>query len=615
MLRLYNSDCMTLRLSENRFIIVGGAVALLLVAFLVVSAVFGGDEAASPDEVLPRVLDPEQRSEVENVVLIDAPQEGSIVWVHDQEPVSLHASDPDNLGSNSAFWIQQGLLEGLYGVGSDLDYYPELLAEDGSVTEGDGDNFSVSYILRDNIFWSDGEPITTADVEFTFNAIVEGCETESDGTIKDNTNDGCFFKINSRRGYSQISDFEIVSDTEFKVSFESAYPDWRSLFEVVFAEHAYGDNALDINAALEDLQGGELPVSGPLKLQSWDRGATLTLEPNDNYHGSVARHDFVIEFVPNVSSVKANLEAGNGHFALTDVDTLLADFDNDGIVLAATGGAVWEHVGMNLANDHLENVLVREALAAAVDKVEIVEQLYTPLFGETLAAEGLGNSFVMPNQPGYVSNQTSGVDAAIIESNMLAEGYTKNLDGVWEHPERGAVGLRLATTAADSFRLAQQQLVIEQLTAAGFATEANNFGGADFFTTSQNAEGPFASKANWDLVMFAWSGGPWPGGQVGTYGGKASANNVNNIYGYSRTDFDAAAKECSSEYDRAIYFACFAELDAFATTNTGESGSFIIPISQKPSFFAYNATLITVPEIIDYPSAGPFINPSNYTLN
>jgi peptide/nickel transport system substrate-binding protein len=45
---------------------------------------------------------------------------------------------------------------------------------------------------------------------------------------------------------------------------------------------------------------------------------------------------------------------------------------------------VYEHWGFNLLNPHLSKPEVREAIAYAIDKGEVLEGLYTPLFGDLL---------------------------------------------------------------------------------------------------------------------------------------------------------------------------------------------------------------------------------------
>jgi ABC-type transport system substrate-binding protein len=133
-------------------------------------------------------------------------------------------------------------VEGLYGVSAATEFFPELLAQEGEVTENDDGSVSIDYTLRDGLTWSDGEAFTSEDVEFTWNILSEGCETEADGSITDDSA-GCVYLIGSRQGYDRISAFEVVSDTEFTITFASFFAGWPSLFNRVMPAHAFGDGA------------------------------------------------------------------------------------------------------------------------------------------------------------------------------------------------------------------------------------------------------------------------------------------------------------------------------------------------------------------------------------
>ena len=58
--------------------------------------------------------------------------------------------------------------------------------------------------------------------------------------------------------------------------------------------------------------------------------------------------------------------------------------------------------GLNLTNKHLNDPLVREAIALAFDKGQIISLLYEQVFGAgVLDPDGLWNTYFMPNQSDY----------------------------------------------------------------------------------------------------------------------------------------------------------------------------------------------------------------------
>ena len=129
---------------------------------------------------------------------------GTLIWVHEQEPSDLHLDNPEN-NLTATSWILQSMYDGLYGITSETTFFPELLAEEAEVVENEDGTFTLNYTLRDDLVWSDGEPLTSADVEFNYNFIVEGCTTEEDGSITGD-GEGCVYLLGSRIGYDQITE-------------------------------------------------------------------------------------------------------------------------------------------------------------------------------------------------------------------------------------------------------------------------------------------------------------------------------------------------------------------------------------------------------------------------
>ena len=96
---------------------------------------------------------------------------GTLIWAHEQEPPDLHLDDPENNLSITS-WIRSALLEGLFGISGGNDYYPELLADNGELVDNGDGTYTANLTLRDGLVWSDGTPLTTADVVFTFDAVM-----------------------------------------------------------------------------------------------------------------------------------------------------------------------------------------------------------------------------------------------------------------------------------------------------------------------------------------------------------------------------------------------------------------------------------------------------------
>ncbi len=614
----------------------------LLFAFTLVAAACGdsSDDATGDDTETDETTEGEETTTTLEEVTTTAPpapdvEEGStggnLIWAHEQEPPDMHLDDPNNNLSVTS-WVRSALIEGLYGITGATEYYPELLDGEAAVTANDDGSVQIDFTLRDGLMWSDGTPLTSADVEYTHNILVEGCDLDDDGSIVDGTGEGCVYLIGDRTGLDLVTSFTANSDTEFTIVMSQFYAGWKGLYNEVYAAHAYGDDAAAVNANLPEWANadGVLPSSGPMVFDTWDRGVQMTMVRNDAYHGSnspdavnpgVAFVDGVqINFVADTDTQINSLKAGEAHIVMTQPQLAFGErlSTDENFTVASSAGPVFEHWGLNLLNVHLSDPLVREALVLGIDKTEVMAGLYTPLFGDTLPAEGLGNTFWMSNQGPYEDHQAQyeGKQSDEARANLEAAGYADSGDGIYEHPENGRLTLRVGTTGGNALRELQQQLIQAQLADAGFEIVIDNVDGGAYFgerpfseeaLAAANSGGAEGDPTIWDITQFAWVGGPWPGGQAPAYITAAG----NNAYGYSNADFDARVPECNATIDDAERAACYNELDTYVTTLDvdAENGLFMIPLTQKPSYYGYLSSVLSGAGVApDAQGAGPLAN-------
>lgn len=557
----------------------------------------------------------------------------TLVWAHDVEPPDLHLDDPVN-GLPITSWIREGLLESLFGVDVNLGFYPELLADDPTVTANEDKSVVIEYRLRDGLSWSDGTPLTSADVAYTHSIMVEGCTTEPDGSLLDGIDEGCVYAMADRRGLDLVTDFEVLSDTRFAVTMAAFYPDWRSLYRHVYAAHAYGADAAEVNSNVRTMQSRStpLPTSGPLVFAEWRRGVSMTLVRNDNYHGSVSPDvsntglpsvDQVrIQFLPSPQALVDVVSAGSAHLVMTSPK---AEFEplvgTEDFIGSATPGTLYEHWGFNVLNPHLAKPEVRQAIAYAIDKEAVSQTVFGPMFGPLAAELPLGNAYWLPNQASYVDNQAAYAGARLPEAAAALEavGYTRASDGVYRHPVDGRLTLRVGTTGGNELREREQQVLVEQLAEAGIEVAVDNVSGGLYFREQPFAPEALAAAASqgaegdptiWDITQFARAGGAWPGGQSGAFRSAVSSN----PYGFSNPEFDTLASECDATVDDADRADCYNELDRFVTTvERGTDGLFIIPLAQRPSFSGYvPSRLAAVGAAPDTVAGGPLVNLGDY---
>ena len=366
---------------------------------------------------------------------------------------------------------------------------------------------------------------------------------------------------------------------------------------------------------------------------SWEKGVQMNLVRNDNYHGSnspdaenkgVASVDGVqINFVTDTDAQINALKAGEAQIVMTQPQLAFEDLaSTEGFTVSSEAGPVFEHWGLNTQNVHLKKPEVREALAFAMNKAEVMEGLYAPLFGDSLPAEGLGNTYWLSNQSTYVDHAgEAGYGAGDVESAAAAlesAGYTLNGDGIYEHPEDGVLTLRVGTTGGNRLREIQQELIQAQMKEAGIDIVIDNVEGADYFSAQPFSEDALLCSSSggaegncgvWDIAQFAWVGGPWPGGNSPNF----DTGIGESPYGWTSAAFVAKSAECDATVDDADRADCYNELDKFVTTlESDPTGLFLLPITQKPSFYGYTSDLAKAGVAPDAQGAGPLTNVGDF---
>jgi peptide/nickel transport system substrate-binding protein len=457
-------------------------LAALLACFLLVTASCGDDDDGGAGSLAPGTgADPAESSATTEPSASSSgastgQEGGTLIWVHEQEPPDMHVDDPvNNLSITS--WIRQSLLEGLYGNTGDIEFFPELLAEEGTVVENADGSATVDYVLRDGLTWSDGEPLTAADIEFTYRAMM----------AKDGAGEFIYL-YPDRTGYDTITDLTVTSDSEFSITWSSFFAGWKSLFDQVYPAHAFSSEpaeaATELNEHLRDWStpaGDPIPSSGPLVFDSWERGVAMRLTRNDSYHGSnspdvenrAAAHvdGVTINWFADTDAQINALKSGEAHMIWTQPQVQFEELRGDGdfeVIVNATSS--WEHWGFNVHNVHLAKPEVREAMALAMDKPALMADLFTPIYGDALPADGLGNAYWLPGQPQYEDHAGEAgygqgdIDAA--RALLESAGYA--LDGdVFVHPEDGPLSLRVGTTGGNRLRELMQQTLMTTMAEAG----------------------------------------------------------------------------------------------------------------------------------------------------
>ncbi|MDJ0754733.1 MAG: peptide ABC transporter substrate-binding protein [Ardenticatenaceae bacterium] len=222
----------------------------------------------------------------------------------------------------------------------------------------------ITINLRDDIMWSDGEPITAEDFLFTYEMTINPSNT-----------------VGSTYPYDLIESVEIPDEQTVIATFADPFVPWAAtLWTYVLPEHTLRP-VFDAEGTLDTAEWNRNPVpsAGPFVMAEWESGSFARFEQNPSYYGDTPNLDEIfIRFVPDDAGQIAALRTGEadlGTFiSYSDVPTLQDAGVNIASVPSGYNEGWFIHFGEN-AHPALSDVKVRQAIAMGFDRFAINEDL------------------------------------------------------------------------------------------------------------------------------------------------------------------------------------------------------------------------------------------------
>jgi peptide/nickel transport system substrate-binding protein len=363
----------------------------------------------------------------------------------------------------------------------DGDLEPEPYLAESWDLHGDT---AVTFRLRDDVRWHDGQPVTAHDVEFTFNL---------------GKNEEAASPLLATAFLADIASARVIDDRT--ITFRFARPHAQALEDFWWPplpRHLLQDVAV---ADLRNAPFNRQPVgSGPFRFGQWRASEQLMLEANPDFPeglgGPPAAERIVFRVVPEASTLLTELLTGSVHVNIPLLpDQVRQVRDNPDTELHSFPSRTLYYLGWNNARPPFNDANVRRALAHAVNRQEIVEAL---LYGEGQIA----TSTVPPWHRLY----PEGVEPLAFDLERAGQildqaGWQdRNGDGIREN----AAGQRLAFTilsSDDALRRSVVEVLQSQLRRAGADVQIRVM---EFQTMLQNhREREFdAIFTNWVLDNF-----------------------------------------------------------------------------------------------------------------
>ena len=449
---------------------------------------------------------------------------------------------------------------------------PTLLEEptnaNGGLQVTDDGTFTLTYRLRSDAVWSDGTPMTSTDVWYTWRA-----RLDTDGTL-------------DTAGYKLITDVNTDDPQVAEVTFSEPYAPWRDLFDPLLPAHHLGP---DTNIA--DRWNDSIPISGgPWLQQSWSQDQHV-LVPNELYWNAERRPlvDRVV-MVPREDTDSEVVALQTGEVMAASPQPFPGAAARLGGDLAFVGGGgtfiegLW--INQNAPDRRFEITRnLRQAVAYSLDRELIADVALGSIIEDPQVLQCAGWS---PTVGDWCADDFARYtqDLDKVTELLSAEGWTRpDPDGLWVNAEGTELVLQWNTVAGNKRREDVQALVAEMTAPFGIGWEIINYDPGELFQNRLPAMnyGPVALFAN------STSPDPTVSQLYDIDGIPSEANGFSgqNFMAYASPEASELAAAIDREVDSTARLALVRQLGEILATDVPW-----IPLYVLPNLVVWNSTLV-----------------------
>ncbi len=296
----------------------------------------------------------------EDVSVLRTSYGGEYRDIDTSDAVSFHryqTTDTGSSGYQGQVW--SGALLRLHE--DTLEYVPHM-AESYNISE---DNLTFTFNMRQDMKWSDGQPITAHDYEWTYKQITDPVNG--------------WPRLNQ---YEFITSYKAVDDYTIEIKIGEVYA--PALHQVAAFLTPYPKHIWENLDWSDPDKNPEINhptvVSGPYTVTEWERDQYVIFEANENYwyKGQPNLTKYTIEIVPDQDIAYQKMKAGE-----TDTGPITAEnldearqLDNLTVYEWWPVASTWFFVGLNMREGFpTHDINVRHALNYAVDKQLLTDEI------------------------------------------------------------------------------------------------------------------------------------------------------------------------------------------------------------------------------------------------
>jgi peptide/nickel transport system substrate-binding protein len=438
---------------------------------------------------------------------------------------------------------------------------------------------TVVYKIKPEAAWSDGTPIDANDFIYSWKT--------QDGT------DCADCAAASNSGYNQI---QSVTGSDggktVTVVFKTAYADWKGLFGPMYPAHIANQHG-DLAASWKWFDENVPTYSGgPFIISDYQKDTSVTETPNPKWYGKTKTKldKLVFRIITDQTQEVPALQNNEVQviYPQPSPDIVNQVKQITGVQYMIGKGLTWEHLDLNLKNTALADTKLRQAIFTAVDRKAIIDKT----IGQFVpGAEPLDSHNFMPGQQGYkdvITSTGQGTgDLEKAKSILTGAGY-QGVGTALKTPSGQDVTLRISYTQGNTLRQQTCELIQNELQGLGIKVNV----------TPIASLGKTLASGDFDMILFAWVGTPFPFAGAQQLWGSTSDSNYGH---WVNAQSDSLLSDAASQTDTAKAIDDLNQADQIMSND-----AYVLPLFQKPTFLAAYSNIANIRD--DATQTGPPYN-------
>jgi peptide/nickel transport system substrate-binding protein len=456
-------------------------------------------------------------------------------------PITPNTLNPILSTDTSEAFVADLLFAKLVTLDSHRNEVPDLAAVVPTSANGgiSKDGLTITYHLRKDAKWSDGQPVTSDDVKYSYQQVMNPANN-----------------VVSRHGFDMVRTLDTPDAQTVVLHMKQVFPPIITFF---FGESDEPYDILPAHALQHVGNFNTMPFNaepsvtdGPYRFARWIRGDRIILTANDTYfRGAPKIKELQLKIITDTNTTVAELRTGEAQAAMNMTGPSYHELAGDPKVTRLPVVApFYEALMLNISHAPLNDKTVRVALAYATDRAALNRDNQ---YGEATQGVGDLSPFYWAYDPNLKAQPYNPAKArAMLDADgwKLGPGAVRVKNGqrlslLMAYGQGSDIGRNIAIEVQQMWH------------AVGVEVQPKAFAYAQLYAVAQ--DGGIFLSGKFDVGFYAWISGGDPD-DSSQWLSTAVPPNGNNITRYASPEMDAAQHLALSTFDQSIRKRAYAQV-------------------------------------------------------